>query len=91
MIEKGTSTIVVLLLFVIGVHTLACIWIFLGFGSNCSWLIPKECAFVPSGVKTFDPSDRTSILVASYYFIVTTLTTVGYGDIVGVTQPEYIF
>jgi voltage-gated potassium channel len=29
--------------------------------------------------------------VDSYYFIVTTLTTVGYGDIVGVSQSEYIF
>ena len=91
MIEKGTMSIVVTALFVIGVHTLACVWIYLGKRTSCSWLFHDGCASIYSGVKTIDVTNRKSVLVASYYFIVTTLTTVGYGDIAGVTEPEYIF
>ena len=84
-IEKGTTSIIVFVLLLTGIHTLACIWIYLGERSTCSWLFQNGCAFKPSGVKSIDSTDRSSVLVASYYFIVTTLTTVGYGDIVGVT------
>lgn len=32
-----------------------------------------------------------SLYIASLYFIMTTLTTVGFGDIVGTSNDEYLF
>lgn len=35
--------------------------------------------------------EYTSLYIASLYFIMTTVTTVGYGDIVGTSNGEYTF
>lgn len=46
-----------------------------------------------SGSKTLPEAYEffTSIYPNAFYFILTTITTVGYGDITGSTSPEYIF
>ena len=38
-----------------------------------------------------DPDDSFSTYVKSVYFILQTITTVGYGDCPGSTQYEYLF
>jgi hypothetical protein len=38
-----------------------------------------------------DQNDEVAIYVTAVYWIVTTLTTVGYGDYKGYTVPEYYF
>jgi hypothetical protein len=42
-------------------------------------------------VNGFKENDFTSIYIAAVYFILQTLTTVGYGDLCGTTQNEHIF
>lgn len=46
---------------------------------------PSECAFV------LDNTDSQKIYVTSFYWVITSLTTVGYGDYKGYTTVEYIF
>jgi len=43
---------------------------------------------MPDG--TFE-ADRTTKYITAFYWAVTTLATVGYGDVKGFTGPEYIF
>jgi hypothetical protein len=40
---------------------------------------------------SFDENDFASMYIFSIYFILQTLTTVGYGDHTGSTTNEYIF
>jgi len=35
--------------------------------------------------------DKYTVMVTSYYWVITTLTTVGYGDYKGFTAHEYLF
>ena len=35
--------------------------------------------------------DNEELFIDSFYFILTTITTVGYGDLSGGTTPEYVF
>jgi len=63
-------------------HIIACLWITVGRANDDGWVIK---------------SDRNSddyageLLIESYYFIVTTITTVGYGDVKGGNSNEYVF
>mmetsp|Transcript_27671 Transcript_27671/g.20788 ORF Transcript_27671/g.20788 Transcript_27671/m.20788 type:complete len:194 (+) Transcript_27671:1001-1582(+) len=65
------------------VHILACIWVYIGIVEPLSWLHAEERKYLMS--------DQLDVYVNSVYFIITTLTTVGYGDITGSSNNEYLF
>lgn len=65
-------------------HVIACLFIFIArfedFSSQ-TWV----------GETTIDPSNETQIYVAALYYILATLTTIGYGDIHPESIPEKVF
>jgi hypothetical protein len=78
------------------VHVLACFWILLGFLWNkdgSSWFIYSGIpAASLKGKKYYETFESIGpIYIRAVYFIVSSLTTVGYGDIRGVTNYELIF
>lgn len=64
-------------------HFLACLWAFASkFDSDSNWVLQK------TGVKD---QSTSSLYLMSFYFITTTVTTVGYGDISPANSLERIF
>eukprot|EP00929_Paragymnodinium_shiwhaense_P007395 TRINITY_DN111296_c0_g1_i1.p1 TRINITY_DN111296_c0_g1~~TRINITY_DN111296_c0_g1_i1.p1 ORF type:complete len:947 (-),score=98.98 TRINITY_DN111296_c0_g1_i1:133-2973(-) len=68
------------------VHWLACIWVFLGRNSTSGWM--DTISGINEDLRTDDISVQ---YVVSLYYVLTTMTTVGYGDISPVTIPEMLF
>ena len=64
-------------------HIFVCCHIFIGNHFYPSWLFLLN--------EKYTLNDYISIYIASLYFLITTLTTVGYGDIVCISFPERIF
>ena len=80
-IEK-TATVLIYALIYIGIlHCIVCIHIFLGKNSYSNWLILTKA----------ENDSFYAIYIKSLYFIITTLTTVGYGDIFCQSLIERIF
>ena len=65
------------------IHLMACIHIFIGYHFNSSWLVTIQ--------EKHNTYNYFSFYICSFYFLITTLTTVGYGDIVCVSLTERIF
>ena len=63
-------------------HILVCCHIFIGFHFYPSWLFTLK--------HNYSLDNNISIYIASLYFLITTLTTVGYGNIVCIFFPERI-
>ena len=63
------------------IHITTCIHIFISRNSYPNWIISNNLI----------ESSYISIYFTSFYFIITTLTTVGYGDITGKNIKETIF
>ncbi len=79
------------------IHVLSCFWVLLGFLWNpdgSSWF--TSAGLPPTTYKGkgsyFEQFESISVIyIRAIYFIVTSLTTVGYGDIKGVTNYELLF
>ena len=65
------------------IHILICFHIFIGFHFYPSWLSSIR--------ERSDINSYISIYITSFYFLITTLTTVGYGDIVCISIAERVF
>jgi hypothetical protein len=73
-----------IVLSLVGMHSVACVWLYIGESVSGSWIDYYE--------KTQQPlPDRTSKYITAIYWTVTTLATVGYGDVKGRTSTEYIY
>lgn len=67
-------------------HMVACGWIYIGEREGWgTWLTNDNFNVSKAN------GDGTTIYITSLYWVVTTLTTVGYGDIYGTTEEEYIY
>lgn len=65
---------------------IACMWIKVGEHPDWgTWLTNPDFAV------SRENTDKGTVYITSLYWVVTTLTTVGYGDIYGKTVEEYIY
>ena len=69
------------ILTILALHITACIHIIIGRNSYPNWIIINNLA----------ESNFSTIYLTSIYFLITTLTSVGYGDITGNGLNEHIF
>lgn len=72
-----------LLIFLILVHVIACFWVFIGKFDDTSknnWIYAKGIVDM----------DDYNLYVTSFYFSITTIVTVGYGDITAINAGEKI-
>jgi len=60
-------------------------WVYLGKVTEGSWIRR------PEDLITVDNNSNSDVYITSIYWVITTLTTVGYGDYKGYTPEEYIF
>lgn len=66
------------------VHVMGCLWF---FTAKYNDFVPDTWVFRHGYIN----SDLTTLYITSIYFVFTTLTTVGYGDIVAYTVEERVF
>ena len=77
------SIIVMSIKYLCVLHLFVCCHIFIGYHYNPSWLTSVR--------EKFGNYSFFSIYICSFYYLITTLTTVGYGDIVCISLIERIF
>ena len=80
-IERTTELIINSLIFFIIIHCFVCFHIFIGKNTYSNWLLSTNS----------QDESLSYIYIKSLYFLVTTLTTVGYGDITCQSLGETIF
>lgn len=78
-------------------HFMACVWIYIGKSELNGWV---QIFLTKLNLPDYDPSvnldinmydNMFTIYINATYFILTTITTTGYGDITGTTTSEYLF
>jgi hypothetical protein len=90
-IERIFYFISLLIYLVFIIHILACTWAYIGIVTEDSWVQGYPLNSGKYQNERIEFTEKTKIYVHSVYFIITTLTTVGYGDIVGATNNEHVF
>lgn len=90
-VEKISFIINLIIYMFSAIHILGCTWIYIGKIVPCSWL--KQNGERPECGSGFyvDESDNDHVYVTAVYWVITTLTTVGYGDFKGYTPNEFLF
>lgn len=74
------------LVYIVFCHIITCLWIFIaGFNDESNWLIEEF------GTEWKDEQTAVFLYETSIYFVFTTITTVGYGDISAVNGNERVF
>jgi hypothetical protein len=76
----------IVVIMLIMMHLVACTWLWIGENVRESWISNPE-----GGITDGLDSDRQTKYITAFYWVVTTLATVGYGDIKGYTWEEYAF
>jgi hypothetical protein len=70
-------------IFMLMVHVIACFWIFIAKfdeTSKVNWIY----------IKDFNDMSNADLYITSFYFSVTTIVTVGYGDITAISSGEKV-
>ena len=80
-LNEKKDLIIELLLFLFGLHILSCIHIFIGRYAYPGWIFANE----------FQNFSLLNIYMISLYYLIQTMTTVGYGDISSDSFIEIIF
>ena len=80
-VEEKSGIFFIIFILLVAIHLGSCLFIFIGRNSYPSWI---------NEIKVENQSFST-IYIASVYYLITTITTVGYGDIYGTTIQEIIF
>ena len=80
-IDDNKSNIIILFVFLFFLNIATCLYIFLGRNSYPGWIIKLN----------IQDDHYLNIYLTSLYFIIVTITTVGYGDITGDSIPEILF
>ena len=80
-LDDNGSFIIAIFLSLCFLNLTSCIFIFLGRYSYPSWIIKLN----------IQDESYLNLYLISTYFVIVTITTVGYGDITGDTIPEIIF
>lgn len=86
-IEKASHIINLIIVIFSAIHIIGCGWIAVGQITACSWLDQVACDGPGLPV---DRNNKYEMYIKSVYWVITTLTTVGYGDYKGYTPSEYI-
>jgi len=95
-IKQLQSLVFVFFFFIMLSHQFACLWIYIGNWDKSkpasdreSWIFVNDFNFMDGD--DFTPlADEFATYVFSVYWVLTTLTTVGYGDYSGGTSREYL-
>ena len=80
-IDNYGNVISSIILSLLCLNAATCLYIFFGNNLYNSWLIKLN----------MEDESYFYIFIASVYFVIVTITTVGYGDITGNTLPEILF
>ena len=72
------------------IHILACIWSYMGVKESNGWIQLTE-GLLPNGENLLGEPNDSEIYLAAIYWVITTFTTIGYGDIKGSNNTEYLF
>ena len=80
-IEEKSGIFFVIFILLVTINFGTCIFIFIGRNSYPGWMHTKR----------IENESFTCIYICSLYYLITTITTVGYGDIYGITIKEISF
>lgn len=78
---KGMLLYITLFIFVIFIHLLTCVFIFIGYVTYPNWIV----------VQKLEPTDYGNIYIAGLYFLCLTIFGIGYGDILSTNNIERVF
>ena len=79
--NNSLNLIIQALLIIFGLHILSCIHIFIGKNTYPGWVFSNN----------FENFSTLNLYIISFYYLITTMTTVGYGDISFDSFTEIIF